>query len=70
MKIQFKDIRDLIYCECIIIKGKNVYPYIHTHEHTIFDEDEVIGIRAQNDQYSKYDNNIVLVVSLKDEVSN
>lgn len=46
--MKFKDLRDLIYCECEIIKGKHTYYDIHTHEKTPFDEDEVIGIRHSN----------------------
>ena len=43
--VRFGEIRDLIYCECTIVKGKRNYYGIHTHEPTPFDNDIVIGIR-------------------------
>lgn len=45
--MKFKEIRDLIFTDCCVIKGKETTK-VFTHEATIFDEDEVIGIRSRD----------------------
>ena len=51
--MKFKEIRDLIFTDCSVIKGKET-TRVSTHESTIFDEDEVIGIRSRDRMINGY----------------
>lgn len=45
--MKFKDIKEMIYSDCRIVKGRETIS-VSTHEPTIFDENEVIGIRSRD----------------------
>ena len=44
--MKFKDIRNLIYCPCTLIIGRDKVE-VQTHSTTEYDNYEVIGIRSQ-----------------------
>ena len=52
--MKFKQLRDLIFCSCNVIKGNEEYKNIDTHSVTDFDEDEVIGIRSRDRNIGGY----------------
>ena len=51
--MKFKEIRDLICIDCKVVKGRETTK-VATHEPTIFDEDEVIGIRSRDRMINGY----------------
>lgn len=44
----FKELRQLIFCQCKVIVADKIYENIYTHTSTQFDEYIVEGIRARD----------------------
>lgn len=60
--MKFKDIKDLICSECCVVIDKHRKYNVQTHEPTVYDELEVIGIRSKDNKWGSY-----IIVSLKDD---
>lgn len=62
--MKFKEIKNLIFTDCSVIKGKET-TRVSTHEPTIFDEDEVIGIRSRDRMINGYNAESYIEVLVK-----
>lgn len=67
--MKFGELRKLIFNDCQVLKGKEVYKDFQTHLDDRFDNEEVIGIRSRGVAIGGYWCNTYIEVLLKDDNS-